>query len=90
MNDEIGTKGLLEIRERKLVRVSGVLCIIGFDEDYVFLETTLGRLTIEGEGMKIENLSKEEGIADISGKIVTASYTEEKKHKGFFSRFTAK
>ena len=90
MTEEKNLHGALEIKDRKQVRVSGVNSVVGFGEDYVALETTLGRLVIEGEGMKIENLSKDDGSVDISGKIFTAAYSSEKVRSGFLSRFVSK
>ncbi len=78
-------EGILMIEDRKNVSVSGVKSIIGFGEDYVTLETDLGRLIIEGEGMKIESLEKSEGTINITGLISSAYYSEMKSREGLFS-----
>ena len=88
--DDMTTHGMLEIRDRKAVRVLGVESVLGFGDDYVALETSLGRLVIEGEKMKIENLSKENGAIEIVGKINGIAYSEPKVRIGFFSRFVTK
>ncbi len=74
------------IEDRKNVSVSGVKSIIGFGDDYVSLETDLGRLLIEGEGMKIESLEKAEGTVCITGLISSTYYSELKSRSGFISK----
>lgn len=88
--DDKGARGVLEILDRKAVRVSGVMSVLGFGEDYVALETSLGRLIIEGEGMRIENLSKEDGTVEITGKVNSVGYSEQKARTGLLARFTSK
>ena len=51
--EENVAKSVLEITNRESAQVSGVISVSGFGEDYVAIETTLGRLIIEGEGMRI-------------------------------------
>ena len=82
--------GVLEIVNRKEVRVGGVKSVLGFGDDYVALETSLGKLIIEGEGMKIENLSKDDGLIEITGKVNNAGYSEQKTRQGLLARFTSK
>ena len=83
----MSNESILEIKDRKRVKVTGVISVLGFGEDYVTVETELGRLVIEGEKMKIESLSKEEGAVDISGIISSAYYSEIKKGEKLFSKF---
>ena len=59
----------LNVKERNSLTLNGVSNIIGFDEGYVTLATTDGKIIIEGEGLKIESLSKQGGEINISGKI---------------------
>ncbi len=86
MQDCKKPEGILMIEDRKNVSVSGVKNIIGFGDDYVTLETDLGRLVIEGEGMKIENLMKNEGTVNITGLISSAYYSELKTKAGIISK----
>ena len=88
--DDRTAHGILEIKDRKQVRVLGVGAVLGFGDDYVALETALGRLVIEGEKMKIENLSKEDGAIEIVGKIDGIAYSEPKVRSGLFSKFVSK
>ncbi len=86
MQDLKKPEGILIIEDRKNVSISGVKSIIGFGDDYVSLETDLGRLLIEGEGMKIESLEKGEGNVNITGLISSAYYSEIKQKQGLISR----
>ena len=88
--EENVAKSVLEITNRESAQVSGVISVSGFGEDYVAIETTLGRLIIEGEGMRIESLSKEDGVVYISGRIDNAGYSNVKARAGLFSRFSVK
>lgn len=78
--------GRLVIENRKKLVLDGVSHVIGFDEGYVSLDTKLGRVVIEGEGMKIESLSKEEGTIYIIGDISAVFYTETKEKNGVLRR----
>ena len=74
------------IIERSSVTVDGVESVLGFDESYVALDTVAGKITVEGQGLKIENLSKESGEILITGRVNGVFYEEEKSPKGFFAR----
>lgn len=78
--------GKLIIENRKLLCLDGVVHVVGFDEDYVSLDTSLGRVVIEGEGMKIESLTRDDGVIRISGEISAVFYTEIKTKSGVLRR----
>ena len=89
MDDRIA-KGIIEIKNRESARIGGIVSVSGFGEDYVMLETTQGRLVVEGDGLRIESLSKEDGVVEISGRIDGAAYSDPKMHTGLISRFVSK
>ncbi len=78
-------KGKITVVDRKSMTLDGVENVLGFDEGYVAISTSLGDVHIEGEGLKIENLSKEKGEILISGRPSAIYYKEKslKKRKGF-------
>ena len=78
--------GTLTVKNRERLTVDGVDNVEGFDEGCVTLSTALGRVIIEGEGLKIESLTKEKGEILITGRISGVFYTEEKQTRGVFSR----
>lgn len=74
--------GTINILNRKSVKVDGVECVNGFDENYVSLSTKLGKLVIEGHNLKIENLSKENENIYVSGTIDNVFYVDSKEKSG--------
>lgn len=76
----------LNIKERNRIILNGILNVESFDESYVTLETSEGRICIEGQGLKIESLSQNGGEIQIAGRINGVFYTKDKKAKGAFSR----
>ena len=80
-------KGRLTVTDRRLISIDGVEAVLSFEEDYLSLETSLGSLSVEGEGLKIENLSKDKGQILIRGRIDGVYYTKEKPRKKLFGGF---
>ena len=69
----------LNIKERNILTLNGVSNIESFDEGYITLEIGEGRISIEGNGLKIESLSREGGEIQITGRINGVFYTEKRK-----------
>ena len=76
----------LTVKERNKINLTGIMNVMSFDESYVTLETSEGRICIEGEGLKIESLSQNGGEMQISGRVNGIFYTKDKKGKGTFFR----
>lgn len=76
----------LSVKERNKVTLNGVTNIASFDEGYVTLETSEGKICIEGAGLKIESLSREGGEIEITGRINGVFYTQNKKGKSPFTK----
>ena len=85
---ETTEKHSITLVNRRILTMGGVDDIAGFDEDMVILDTSMGRITVEGKGMKIESLTKEGGNILITGDIsgIYCSDTPVKK-KGLFERW---
>ncbi len=67
--------------------VDGILDIIGFTDGEITLECDGGKITVEGDGLKIESLIKEGGKILITGDIFGIYRTPETKSKrGLFGR----
>lgn len=71
----------LSVRDRNKITLNGVTNVSSFDEEYVTLETSDGRICIEGAGLKIESLSREGGEIEITGRIDGVFYSKAKKVK---------
>jgi len=69
------------LENRNNISTSGVIDIFSFDENKVVLETSLGLLTITGEGLHINRLNIDDGNLQIRGKINSCIYSEVKNVK---------
>ena len=81
------TKQTVTLVERETLALNGVNNVESFDEEFVSLSTARGRVCVEGEGLKIESLSKDGGNILICGKINGVYYSDEPtKAKGLFGK----
>ena len=76
----------LTLNERKNLNLTGVTEVFSFDENTVFLNTTLGRLEIQGENLTLKNLSLEVGQVAVEGDISALYYTQSREKKSFWER----
>ena len=77
----------ITVSDRKSVEVDNVSSVRAFDEDGVLLETPLGKISVEGRELKIENFEKASGKILITGNIIGVFYlekAEKKKGRGLF------
>lgn len=77
------------VKERKSMTVTGVTEIIKFDENCVSLDISDCQLNIEGEDLKIESFSTDQGDVNISGHIDSLIYlgtTQASYRRGFLKR----
>lgn len=75
---------IFNMKELTMDRVNNV---VGCDDEAVLLDTVRGRMTVEGEGLKIERLTGSGGEIVIKGSISGIYFTpEQKKRRGFFSK----
>ena len=77
---------ILKMTDRSKLELNGVEAVAAFDEDYIALDTVLGRMYIDGEGLRIIDLSQESGKILVSGNINDISYQthKEKRKKSIF------
>lgn len=75
-------------KNREGVKLSGVSDVESFDDKSVIMQTSLGRLAIDGEGLHISVLSIQSGDVEVEGKINGIFYIDEisQRKKGFFSK----
>ena len=72
----------LNVKERNRLTINGVSNIESFDDTYITLEIGEGRIFVEGEGLKIESLSRDDGEIEITGRINGLFYGDKKKLSG--------
>ena len=78
---------VLTLANREKLSMNGILRVLGFDSDYVLLESSVGKITVEGEELAIESLVKESGEVLIVGSISGIFYSDNSSvRKGPFWR----
>ncbi len=71
----------INIKDRGLLRLTGVNKIESFDDEEFLMETVMGFLVVKGENLEIVKLDTKDGIVSIKGSIISLSYIDEiKKH----------
>ena len=70
------------------IKISGVNEVESFDDGGVSLDTPLGNMAIEGEGLRVTTLNTDEGIVEIVGRINGVYYYDNKPvvKRGLFGR----
>ncbi len=76
MNGPTSTPNNIILNNRNRASLDGVTGVISFDEHTVALKTTLGELSIDGEGLNIVKLELDEGKMIIEGNISGLFYTD--------------
>lgn len=83
-------KQIIAITDGKLIKINFVEEILGFDENIVILNSKNGKISIEGNELKIESLEKNGGILVVKGEITGVFSSSGEIKKGFFSRIFGK
>ena len=81
-NESASPKHDVSIKGRMHVDVTGVREVVSFDDNAVELITTGGRMTIEGDGMRIGVLDTDRGVVAIDGKVLALFYGDENTADG--------
>lgn len=80
---------VISLKDRKDLSVTGVSEIISFDDSMISLDISDSQLNIEGQALKIELFSKENGEVRVTGHIEAMIYvgkTEASYRKGILKR----
>ena len=80
----------VSIAERKNILVTGVKQIESFDNEEFLMDTTLGFLSIKGEGLEIIKLDTYQGNVSIKGRIDSMIYTDNGMKKSKEETFLGK
>ena len=75
----------LTLTQRNKLTATGVSEVVSFDDTAVALHTQLGVLVIQGQELKLKQLSAE-GSLEVSGNIGGLFYEEPRSTGGFWSR----
>ena len=72
---------LLELKNREILKLTGVQHIDVFEEEKIVLRTEQGRLEIQGMQLNITHLDLESGILQIEGSIDAMMYPQERQKR---------
>ncbi len=75
----------LTLNERRNLTMTGVTEVMSFDETAVVLKTSLGLLTVHGQGLKLKTLSLEGGQVAVDGDVSALVY-EQPREGGLWQR----
>ena len=74
------------LKNRKFLTMDGVSEVLSFDDDFVAVMTALGKVEIEGKGLKIIQMSAESGDFTLEGRVDGLYYSAAPgEKKGLFS-----
>lgn len=76
----------LTLHQRELLDLEGVTEVAHFDEVSIVVETTMGEVTVCGQGLHVRRLNLEEGLLSIEGRVDSLTYRDIKKRGGFLGR----
>lgn len=69
------------IKDKSNVEINSVTAVRSFDEDGIVVESSLGLISVEGGGLKIENFEKSTTRILVTGNIYGVFYLENKDKK---------
>ena len=72
---------ILTLKSRKELKITGVRQILNFDDTCVAFITSDGELEIDGDGLNIDVLDLDRGIASVTGNISGMNYISDQPVK---------
>ena len=76
----------IHIKDRESLSMTDVSEVLSFDNDFISVATALGKVEIEGDGLKIISMSSESGEMFLVGRIDGVYYSKMPSKKGIFSK----
>ena len=76
----------LQLNERRNLTMTGVSEVVSFEETAVVLQTSLGLLIVQGQGLQLKTLSPEGGQVAVEGNVASLVYEEPRQKGGWLSR----
>ena len=74
------------VEKRNKFTLTGVKEVLSFDENTILLDTALGKLSVNGENLKLGQFDTGKGDISGSGEIYALVYSLNETSSGFFSR----
>ncbi len=76
----------LVLNQRSKLTLTGVQEVLSFDDSAVVLQTCMGNLVIQGEGLQLKTLSVEGGQVAVEGSVNALHYEQTRSSGGFLRR----
>ena len=73
----------LQLNERRQLTMTGVTEVVSFEETAVVLQTSLGNLIVQGQGLQLKTLSLDGGQVAVDGNISALVYEEPRQTGGW-------
>ena len=73
----------LQLNERRQLTMTGVTEVVSFEETAVVLQTSLGNLILQGQGLQLKTLSLDGGQVAVDGNISALVYEEPRQSGGW-------
>lgn len=70
----------VQITDRKMCSLNGIVDVLAFDLHEILLETDLGMLMIRGNNLHVNRLTVEKGEIDVEGQIDSLMYSDASEH----------
>lgn len=84
MNETNFKASNINLENRAIATVTGVIQVDGFNDNEIRCQTCKGNLSIQGEELHIEALNLSSGEMCVKGNIVAFVYSEKTSAKGIF------
>ena len=84
VNETENKRQKLVLEDRRLLCLSGVKEVEAFSDREVVLNTNLGKLSVKGEGLKINKLNVDTGDFSVNGHVVSMTYSKASQNSGSF------
>lgn len=76
----------LTLNERRQLTITGVTEVVSFEDTTIVLQTCMGTLVIQGQELKLKNLSLEGGQVAVDGAVSALLYEESRQSGGWLRR----
>lgn len=70
------TRHRIEVEQRKEIKIDGVRHVESFTEEKIIVDTNMGLIVLDGEGLNITQLDLEAGSLQIGGLLHGIQYRE--------------
>ncbi len=77
---------IITINDRKTMTATDVIDVESFTNNYIVINTKYGKMCVEGENLKINDLSQNSSNIKLTGNISGVFFTDESEKRGLFKR----